>query len=257
MEDYICHYGRKNQKWGVRNGPPYPIEDTVLKAGTRLNSVSSTWFTNIYKNSGRSIYTYRPDELWDKKVYEGPFSEYLARYRGAQQLRIHEFETTEDMKMPTSKERKDRFNELLNDKKKGDSVKKDLQTVRDQLVEYQIGNAKEQEQYKNFDVSNIKTKEDLDVAYNIFNHAMESAYYYKSTREYMDIMQKHYDAMVDDNNQGVYNDARDPIIVFNGRKFLKDVADQKAPKYLTWDEVLTNSDEVRDTLVKQGKKMKL
>lgn len=257
MEDYICHYGRKNQKWGVRNGPPYPIEDTVLKAGTRLNSVSSTWSTDEYKNTGRSIYTYRPDELWDKKVYEGPFSEYLARYRGAKQLRIHEFETTADMKMPTSKERKDRFKELLNDKDKGNYVKEDLQTVRDQLIEYQVGSPKEREQYKNFDVNNIKTEDDLKVAYDIFNHAMEASYYYKSTREYMDIMQKNYDAMVDDNNQGDYNDARDPIIVFNGRKFLKDVADYKAPKYLTWDVVLNNSDEVQDEMEKQGKRLKL
>lgn len=159
------------------------------------------------------------------------------------------------MKMPTSKERKDRFKELLNDK--GNDVKKDLQTVRDQLVEYQIGSAKEREQYKNFDVNNIKTKEDLDVAYSIFNHAMEASYYYKSTREYMDIMQKNYDVMVDDNNQGDYNDARDPIIVFNGRKFLKDVSDQKAPKYLTWNEILNNSDEVQDVLEREGKRLKL
>ena len=24
---YLCHYGRKGQKWGVRNGPPYPIKE--------------------------------------------------------------------------------------------------------------------------------------------------------------------------------------------------------------------------------------
>lgn len=257
MEDYICHYGRKNQKWGVRNGPPYPIEDKVLKAGTRLNSVSSTWSTDEYKNTGRSIYTYRPDELWDKKVYEGAFADYLVTYRGARQLRIHEFETTEDMKMPTSKERKDRFKELLNDKQKGETVKKDLKDVQDLLVKYHIGNLKEQEQYKNFDVNDIKTEDDLKVAYDIFNHAMETSYYYKSTREYMDIMQKNYDAMVDDNNQGSYNEARDPIIVFNARKFLKDVADYKAPKYVTMESLDRNVEEVRAVLKEHGKKLQL
>lgn len=25
------HHGVKGQQWGVRNGPPYPIEDKVLK----------------------------------------------------------------------------------------------------------------------------------------------------------------------------------------------------------------------------------
>lgn len=38
-DDYLGHHGVKGQKWGVRNGPPYPIEDKVIKAGTRLNSM--------------------------------------------------------------------------------------------------------------------------------------------------------------------------------------------------------------------------
>jgi hypothetical protein len=258
MEDYICHYGRKNQKWGVRNGPPYPIEDKVLKAGTRLNSVSSVYRkSEPYVKNGRAIYTYRPDEAWDKKVYEGPFSMYLVRYRGAQYARVHEFETTEDMKMPTTKERKEKFEELLNDKWKGFILKNELKDVQSRLVKYHVGDEKEQEQYKKFDAKNIKTKEDLDTAYAIFNHAMETAYSYSSTRAYMKVMQKNYDAMVDDNNQGVYNDARDPIIVFNARKFLKDVSDQKAPRYLSMNEIINNSNEVRDELKKQGKGVKL
>lgn len=27
----LYHHGIKGQKWGVRNGPPYPLEKTVLK----------------------------------------------------------------------------------------------------------------------------------------------------------------------------------------------------------------------------------
>lgn len=37
----LAHYGIEGQKWGVRRGPPYPIEDTTMKKGTRLNSVNT------------------------------------------------------------------------------------------------------------------------------------------------------------------------------------------------------------------------
>lgn len=30
-EDYICHHGIKGQKWGVRNGPPYPLDSSDKK----------------------------------------------------------------------------------------------------------------------------------------------------------------------------------------------------------------------------------
>jgi len=45
-KDYLIHHGVTGQKWGVVNGPPYPLNDTVkaiayrggvLKDGTQLN----------------------------------------------------------------------------------------------------------------------------------------------------------------------------------------------------------------------------
>lgn len=27
MNDFLAHHGIKGQKWGVKNGPPYPLED--------------------------------------------------------------------------------------------------------------------------------------------------------------------------------------------------------------------------------------
>lgn len=35
MSDYLSHHGIKGQKWGVRNGPPYPIENKILRKGTK------------------------------------------------------------------------------------------------------------------------------------------------------------------------------------------------------------------------------
>ena len=176
----LSHHGVKGQEWGVRNGPPYPIEDKVLKKGTRINSVSSRYIdSEAYRKNGKPIYTYRA----------------------------------------------------------------------------KVGSEQEQKDYKELNVHDIKTPKDVRVAYDVFNHAMEAAYAQKSTREYLKRMSEKYDAMVDDNNQGVYNQAHDPIIVFKGDLFLKSI--ESKSKYLTYDEIIKNSDEVREELNKKGINMKL
>ena len=45
----LYHHGVTGQKWGIRNGPPYPIEDKTLRKGTRLASVSIEKDSNKYK----------------------------------------------------------------------------------------------------------------------------------------------------------------------------------------------------------------
>lgn len=35
MERYLFHHGIRGQKWGVRNGPPYPLTDFSPKARAR------------------------------------------------------------------------------------------------------------------------------------------------------------------------------------------------------------------------------
>jgi len=31
METYLIHFGKKGQSWGVKNGPPYPLNSEGLK----------------------------------------------------------------------------------------------------------------------------------------------------------------------------------------------------------------------------------
>ena len=39
-QNELQHHGIKGQKWGVRNGPPYPIEDKVLKKRNKIKYCS-------------------------------------------------------------------------------------------------------------------------------------------------------------------------------------------------------------------------
>lgn len=255
--EYLIHHGTKGQRWGVRNGPPYPIENKVLAKGTRLNSISSKYVTSdAYKKNGRWMYTYRQDEKWDNKVYKGPFSKYQI-LMGARFLREHEFETTEDLRMPNSNERFSEFKQMCEDPKTKRMVINDIESCRKQLVAQNVGNEQERKDYTSFNPEKMKTANDYKIAYNIFNHAMEAVHYRESTREYARRISQKYDAMVDDNNVNIYNKAHDPIIIFNADKWLKDVSDPKSPKFLTMQEVAKNYIEVRDELEKQGIRTKL
>ena len=259
MKTFILkHHGIEGQRWGVRNGPPYTIEDKVLKKGTKLNSISGTYVdSENYKNSGRWMYTYRQDDEWDNKVYKGAYAKYLVAYKGAKFIREHEYETVKDLKMPNSNERFSEFKKMCDDPKTKDVVKKDLDQCRKNLVAYNVGNEKEREQYRNFDSNKIKSAEDYKVAYNIFNHAMEAVHASESTREYAKRMSEKYDAMVDDNNQGTYNDTHDPIIIFKANEYLKDISNPASPKFLTANDIINNYQEVRQELEKNGKRVKL
>lgn len=281
----LFHHGVTGQKWGVRNGPPYPIEDKVLAKGTRLNTVVGMFnpskhpmefqltvnqenFLNRYvtdrflKNAsetGRWVYTYRPDNKHDTKVYEGPFAKYLVMGRGAEVVARHEMETIKDLKMPNKKERLDEFSNLIQSKKHGKQVRKDLKDVRDILVRQQIGSEKERKEYASFnpDKFDPTDKEQLGVAYSIFSHAMENTSRFKSTTEYAKNMSKKYDAMIDDNNQGTYNNAQDPIIIFRANEALKRVGDKTTGTPLSYDEIQGAYEYIKDELAKEGKNVKL
>ena len=94
----------------------------------------------------------------------------------------------------------------------------------------------------------------------MFSHAMENIPRYKSTMQYASNMSKKYDAMVDDNNQGVYNRARDPIIIFRAAEALKKVGDNHivtGADTLTYDQIEKAYNYVKKELEKEGEHVKL
>lgn len=248
LNDELKHHGIEGQKWGVRRGPPYPIEDRILRKGTRLNSVSPYGNSEAYRKNGKWMYTYRDDEEWDNKVYKGPFTVYKAE-AGARFIFEHKYETVKDLLMPTKKQRMDAMKDLPRKQ-----LIKDLEVVRKRLVDHQIGTEEQMQQYKTVDLQNLKTDKDWAIAYSIFNHAMENIASTKSTMAYAKIMSKKFGAMVDDNNQGIYNDAHDPIIIFNAKKYLKTLSKYTVrDNYVSPDQVKKNYEEVAAELAKKGK----
>ena len=134
----------------------------------------------------------------------------------------------------------------------------ELKSMGKRLAQYNIDGYEKAAKYEAFSRGAIDNFKDVDdyknTAYAIFNHMMESYVSFKSTRDYMQTMASKYDAMVDDNNQGIYNGVNDPVIIFRANEALKEIG--KA-RIVTLKEISKNYNDVADTLAKQGKAVML
>ena len=243
----LYHHGIKGQRWGVRRGPPYPIEDTVMLRGTKLNSVSGYSDSEEYRNSRKWIYTFNPDDEHDSKIYKGPFSYYL-KEDGFKYIYEHRFETVKHLKMPTKKERIDEFIDIYKSNKLGTTL--DLARIQLTMKLQGVGS----EEIRKLNVWKADLERDRMRLYRLFNHAMQEGEKFRSTREYMKIMESKYDAMVDDNNQGVYNHAHDPVIIFKAHEALKTIGDVRLVEV---KEIAENIADLEDMLAERGERISL
>lgn len=260
--DYLKHYGIKGQQWYVRR---YQNEDgtyteagkkrystQTLKAGTKFESIST--FDKIFKEQKDNTswkYVYNPNDEWDSKIYKGPFALYKGMSSQTMPL-VESFETIKDLKMPTREERIDKFKELYQE-----DQKKFIKTYSNELDKvqklYKTGNYKISKEASKVNMKKLESNEDFEAAYEIFGHLMENSANYKMASEYSKRMSKAYDAMVDDNNVGIYNRAKNPIIIFD-QSNLKRV---EKVRVMDMSEIEENVQYVRNELEKYGETVAL
>lgn len=272
IDDYLAHHGIKGQKWHVRRfqnsdgslteegraryGYNSNGEITSLKKGSRVASVSINNNSDTYKKQGRWMYTYDPKDTWDSKVYEGPFSYFKSRSTNFEyKIFKHEYEANKDLKMPTEKERIDEFKKVYQDAQRSfgpfkmNTVASELSRVRAFARERNMAQYNQDVQRLNMD--NLKSDTDFKTAYRMFNLAMENSSAFSMTKEYSRRMAQKFDAMIDDNNKGIYNDAHNPIIIFNPDKVLNTVMPE--PTWVAPKDIVGNLEDVQNELTKKGR----
>ena len=70
-EDYLEHHGIKGQKWGVKNGPPYPLDEKEMSSEERYKNVrnikkQALKVTEEYSDTFNKHANDRYDKAWHK-----------------------------------------------------------------------------------------------------------------------------------------------------------------------------------------------
>ena len=187
----------------------------------------------------KKLFVYREDEPHDKDVYEGAFTKFIKYRDSTNQIFKRKFENIDDLVSPSAQRRAELFvetyrenpklySELLNRTDAYAQARKAQGVKYSPSLESFIGKAI-------FD----KNTSDIDLkryGYGLFNMGNEwndSLTAKGNNKYYKKLKKSGYNALIDDNNAGIYNDAHEPLIVLNAKKYLKNIGSERlTPEYM-------------------------
>lgn len=187
----------------------------------------------------KKLFVYREDDPHDKDVYEGAFTKFINYRDSTNQIFKRKFENIDDLVSPSAQRRAELFvetyrenpklySELLNRTDAHAQARKAQGVKYSPSLESFIGKAI-------FD----KNTSDIDLkryGYGLFNMGNEwndSLTAKGNNKYYKKLKKSGYNALIDDNNAGIYNDAHEPLIVLNAKKYLKNIGSERlTPEYM-------------------------
>lgn len=187
----------------------------------------------------KKLFVYREDDPHDKDVYEGAFTKFIKYRDSTNQIFKRKFENIDDLVSPSAQRRAELFvetyrenpklySELLNRTDAHAQARKAQGVKYSPSLESFIGKAI-------FD----KNTSDIDLkryGYGLFNMGNEwndSLTAKGNNKYYKKLRKSGYNALIDDNNADIYNDAHEPLIVLNAKKYLKNIGSERlTPEYM-------------------------
>lgn len=264
---YLKHHGIKGQKWGVRHGPPYPIKTGIMAKHTRLNS---TQWSKQRPVGMKRIYTYNPNNAHDTKIYTGPFAKYTqGRKKDVQMppeifggamsslyenytppVYTHEYETKKDLKIAGKEDQIDAAYDIVKNTKMAPA---ELKQIKDYMEECHKKGESLTPRNKTIaeakiDFNNI-TPKDKEIVFDTLNAMMEACDNFTTTRAFEQAMKTKFDGIVDFNNQAVYNEAQDPVVIFDPDKNLRILDIKEIPMSM----IDQNLEDIRAYMRERGK----
>lgn len=201
---YLQHHGIKGQQWGVRHGPPYPIDekkgDITIRQGTKFKRLS------VYNESVAKGHAYVTYLNKDVEHYRGFFGARLKAMNRNKDVYSIQLSANKELKAPSKSKRVETFLELYRDdpaigKELGKYYKSDwhyFTPLPSKFYEWR---------YSRLDEKGLKKK-----GYNTFvrsiggNEYTRNAYFKK-------LADKGYDFVTDDMDAGRFG--KEPSIIFD------------------------------------------
>lgn len=237
-------------------------DDIVIKKGTQLNNVGSRQNLKLRGNvkavvnplfpliptpilpakrsdNEKKLFVYREDDPHDKDVYEGAFTKYIKYRDFTNKIFKQKFENIDDLVSPSAQRRAELFIETYRENpglysKLLNRTDAYAQSRKAQGVKYSKG-------LESFIGKAIfdKNTSDADLkkyGYGLFNMGNEwnDPQTVRANNKYYKKLKKNgYNSLIDDNNAGIYNDAHNPLIVLNAKKYLKNIGSEMlSPEYM-------------------------
>lgn len=222
----LSHHGIKGQQWGVRHGPPYPIQKgngVILRAGTKISRLS-IYDESVSKGKAYVNYNYQ-----DIDHYKGFFAARLKALHNNADVYAISFTAKKDLKSPDFDTRLQTFKELY---------KQDPEIIKELARYYRSNHIKfaplfiYEKRYKN-----LSDKDLEKIGYNTFVRSLGDAGRKTSEKYFNALIKKGYDFVMDDmDGQYMLRYGREPSIVFDRESSLNYEGQEK----VGWKEITKN-----------------